>query len=160
MIRRSSFRGDMASVGSTEVVDQILPPLSTDLKFLHNRPIGFEVRLGGGLILQPDQFSPEVVAGQIVKSGGDGGHRVGCVDLSILQHRAAGSGVSYKTSESDRVGSRGRDGSIMGGSLFDALGFQIGGDRLQDRQQLGAIGGTVQEGGCQVAGHGRIVGLV
>jgi len=85
------------------------------------------------------------------------GHGVRCVDPHILQHRAAGYGASHKTSESDRVGSRSRDGSIMGGSLFDALSFQIGGDGVQDCQQLGSVSGTVQESGSKVAGHGRML---
>jgi len=85
------------------------------------------------------------------------GHGVRCVCPRILQHRAAGSGVSYKTSESDRVGSRGIDFGKVLGTLFDALGFQIGGDGIQDCQQLGSVSGTVEQRGCQVAGHGRML---
>ena len=79
------------------------------------------------------------------------------VDLSILQHRAAGTGGSYKTSESDGVGGRSRDGSIMRGAFFDALSFQIGGDRFQDGQQLVASSGAVEQGEGEVAGHGRML---
>jgi len=86
------------------------------------------------------------------------GHGVRCVDPHILQHRAAGSGVSHKTSESDRVGSRSRDGSIVGGALFNALSFQIGGDAVQDGQQLVASGGAIEQGEGKVAGHARIAG--
>jgi len=58
------------------------------------------------------------------------------------------------TSEGDGVGGRGTDGSIMGGAVSDVLSGHVFYDRVQDGQQLGAIGGTVQKGGCQVAGHG------
>ena len=63
-------------------------------------------------------------------------------------------------SELDRFGGRGADHLVMCGAILNALGFQVAGDRVQDLQELGAIGGTVQEGGCQVAGHGRIQGWV
>ena len=46
----------------------------------------------------------------------------------------------------------------MGGSLFDALSFQIGGDAVQDGQQLIASSGTVEQGEGKVAGHARIAG--
>ena len=85
------------------------------------------------------------------------GHGVRCVCPRILQHRAAGTGGSYKTSESDGVGSRSRDGSIMGGALLNALGFQIGGDAVQDGQQLVARSGAVEQGKGKVAGHGRML---
>ena len=45
----------------------------------------------------------------------------------------------------------------MGGAFFDALGFQIGGDRFQDFQDLGSVGATAEQGEGEVAGHGRIV---
>jgi len=34
----------------------------------------------------------------------------------------------------------------------------IGGDALQDLQELGTVSGTVEKGGCEVAGHDRIRG--
>jgi len=61
-------------------------------------------------------------------------------------------------SRTNRVGGGGADFGKVLGTLLNALGFQIGGDRFQDCQQLGSVSGTVQEGGCQVAGHGRIAG--
>ena len=61
-------------------------------------------------------------------------------------------------SEGDGVSGGGADFGKVCGALLNALSFQIGGDAIQDRQELGAIGGTVQEGSGEVAGHGRIVG--
>lgn len=46
----------------------------------------------------------------------------------------------------------------MGSALFDALSFQIGGDAVQDGQQLIASGGTVEQREGKVAGHARISG--
>jgi len=62
-------------------------------------------------------------------------------------------------SELDRFGGGGADHLVMCGGVFDALSFQVGGDGVQDRQQLGTVSGTVQEGGSEVAGH-RSVGCV
>jgi len=67
-------------------------------------------------------------------------------------------GGRWSASELDRFGSRCADRLVMGGGVFDALSLQVGGDRLQDLQHLIAVSGAVQEGGCQVAGHGRIAG--
>ena len=51
-------------------------------------------------------------------------------------------------------GDRGRGRSVDFGNV-SLVG--IGGDRFQDRQELGTVSGTVQEGSSEVAGHGRIV---
>jgi len=52
-------------------------------------------------------------------------------------------------SELDRFGGRGAGHLVISGGILS--------DRVQDLQELGAIGGTVQEGGCQVASHGRML---
>jgi len=62
------------------------------------------------------------------------------------------------TSEGDRVGGRGVDFGKVCGTLFDALSFQIGGDAVQDGQQLVASGGAIEQGEGKVAGHARIAG--
>ncbi len=85
------------------------------------------------------------------------GHGVRCVCPRILQHRAAGSGVSHKTSEGDGVSGRSRDGSIVGSTVSDVLSGHILYDGVQDGQQLVASGGTVEQGEGKVAGHGRML---
>ena len=60
-------------------------------------------------------------------------------------------------SEGDGVSGGGADFGKVCGTFFDALGFQIGGDRFQNLQKLGTVSGTVQEGGGKVAGHGRML---
>jgi len=50
------------------------------------------------------------------------------------------------------------DGFEVGGAVCDVGVCLIVGDGLQNLQQLGASGSAVQEGGCEVQGHGRIVG--
>ena len=60
-------------------------------------------------------------------------------------------------SEGDRVSGGGADFGKVCGTLFNALSFQIGGDGVQDRQELGTVSGTVEQGEGEVAGHGRIV---
>jgi len=78
--------------------------------------------------------------------GGGGRHRN---RLRVLEY--------CSRSEGDGVSSRGIDFGKVLGTLLNALGFHIGGDGVQDCQELGAIGGTVQEGGSEVAGHGRML---
>ena len=51
-------------------------------------------------------------------------------------------------------GDRGRGRGVDFGNV-SLVG--IGGDRFQDRQELGTVSGTVQEGGSEVAGHGRML---
>ena len=60
-------------------------------------------------------------------------------------------------SELDGFGSRSTDGSIVGSTVSDVGVCHVVSDRLQDRQELGAVSGTVEQGGGEVAGHGRIV---
>ena len=81
--------------------------------------------------------------------------------LRSPQYRGKREGASPSVvplSELDRIGSRCADRGIMSGAILNALGFQIGGDRVQDCQQLGSVSGTVQESGSEVAGHDRIAG--
>ena len=98
---------------------------------------------------------------ELQSTRGDGGiefgsgHRVG--------HRVRLSGLRLPdyptTSEGDGGRGRGIDFGKVLGALLNALSFQVGGDGVQDRQQLGTVSGTVQESGSEVAGH-RSVGCV
>jgi len=62
------------------------------------------------------------------------------------------------TSEGNGGRGRGIDFGKVLGAILNALGFHVVGDGVQDCQELGTVSGTVQKGGCQVAGHARIAG--
>ena len=79
-------------------------------------------------------------------------------DVLTIRPPGGKPGGRCSVSELDRIGSRCADHLVMGGAVFDACLFNVGNDGLQDLQDLSAIGGTVEQGGCQVAGHARIAG--
>jgi hypothetical protein len=91
--------------------------------------------------------------------GGGGRHRVRFELKIIIGAGGTPEGERCPVSELDRFGGGGADHLVMCGGVFNALGFQVGGDGVQDRQQLGTVSGTVQESGSEVAGH-RSVGCV
>ena len=53
----------------------------------------------------------------------------------------------------DFLQGRGADRGIVGSGIGDVFLLNVGGDGLQDAQQFGTVGGTVQERGGKVSGH-------
>ena len=87
-----------------------------------------------------------------------GCHGGGLLCFHTIRPPGGKPGGRWSASELDRFGSRCADRLIVGSTVSDVLSGHVFYDRLQDLQELGTVSGTVQEGGCQVAGHARIAG--
>jgi len=77
----------------------------------------------------------------------------------ILDPQPASAGRGCAVSELDGFGSRSTDGSIVGSTVSDVGVCHVVSDRFQDRQQLVASGGTVEQGEGEVAGHRSVGGV-
>ena len=76
-------------------------------------------------------------------------HRVSCFGSHSVRPPAANRGGQGSDSELDRF--------EVGSGIIDVRLCHVVGNGIQDAQQFGTSGGTVQKSGCKVKGHGRIV---
>jgi hypothetical protein len=85
------------------VIDQVLAPLLTGADLIPEAMVEVAVRLGTGLLLQPDQLLPQFVAAEVGEGGGDHWFEVvNCVNCSTERGTVADAPVGINPGKDGR----------------------------------------------------------